>query len=169
MVAATFRFVGVVESPPWALGVWLDEADNAISVQPQPIAYCQLMHPICQSLFAWFHPANALVQEKFLTIRWYLCGVVSYGRHASDDLINFLKWFFAALQVPFETVIRCKGVRYSFINYNFLFRRGFDLYHASVRHYGKDFPPLKSKKKREDVILWYLDLLEYTKLPYINR
>ncbi len=104
------------------------------------------------------------MQEKFLTIRWYLCGITSYGRNATEELVEFLKWFFASLQVPFETIIRRKGVRYSFINYNFLFRRAFDLYDwINCRHYGKDFPPLKSKKKREDVILWYLELLEYTK------
>jgi hypothetical protein len=74
---------------------------------------------------------------------------------------------FARLQVPFETVVRTEGERYSFVNYNFCFRRLFDWY--GTPHYGVDFPPLKSKKKREDAIwLWY-KLLCYLKLPYINN
>ena len=108
-----------------------------------------------------FEPAHAFVQEKFLTIRLVLCGVRSTGSDVADELVNFLKAKFAALQIPFESIVRRERIRYSFINYNFLFRRFFDLYGAP--HLGKDFPPLKSKKKREDTILLYLRLLEVVK------
>jgi hypothetical protein len=101
------------------------------------------------------------VQEKFLTIRRLLCGVSSLGTQAPDELVAFLKRMFAALQIPFECIVRLEGIRYSFLNYNFLFRRFFDL--GGVSHYGKDFPPLKSKKKREDTILLYLRLLAVNK------
>lgn len=96
-----------------------------------------------------------------MTIRTLLCGIRSLGTDASDDLVEFLKNRFAELQVPFETVVRTEGVRYSFINYNFCFRRLFDLCGAS--HFGRDFPPLKSKKKREDIIQLWLKLIAFTK------
>jgi hypothetical protein len=58
-----------------------------------------------------------------------------------------LKETFASFEVPFSKVIRNRGERYSLLNYNFLFRRAFDL--LGYPHYGSDFPPLKSKKKRD--------------------
>lgn len=106
------------------------------------------------------------MQEKFLTIRRLLCGIHSFGYGASEELVEFLKHCFRLLQVPFDMLIRAEKIRYSFINYNFLFRRFFDLY--GCPHYGVDFPPLKSKKKREDTIILYLKLIAYTKWPYIN-
>ncbi len=105
--------------------------------------------------------------EKFLTIRKNLCGVTSYGYGVSDEFVEWLKTMFRQLQNPFEDIVRRSKVRYSFINYNFLFRRFFDL--AGVSHYGRDFPPLKSKKKREDIILLYLKLISVTKWPYLNN
>ena len=87
------------------------------------------------------------MQEKFLTLRRYLSGVRSLGEDASEELVEFLKTRFEELQIPFELLVRSAGTRYSFIHYNFLFRRLFDLYGCS--HFGVDFPPLKSKRKRE--------------------
>ena len=101
-----------------------------------------------------------------MTIRYLLCGVPSLGLKAPDDLIFELKRLFGLLQVPFETVIRTEGVRYSFINYNFCFRRFFDL--LGVPHYSRDFPPLKSKKKREDTIWLWLKIIDFLKWPYLN-
>ena len=101
------------------------------------------------------------MQEKFLSIRRVLNGICSFGVNASEELVEFLKMMFSALQIPFETIIRAERKRYSFININFLFRRFFDLYGCS--HFGVDFQPLKSKKKREDIVLLYLKLLEITK------
>lgn len=95
-----------------------------------------------------------------MTIRQRICGVYSLGVGVSEDLVEFLKLRFADLQVPFETIVRRKAKRYSFLNYNFLFRRFFDL--AGVPHLSRDFPPLKSRKKREDLILLYLKLLKMT-------
>lgn len=77
------------------------------------------------------------MQEKFLTIRWLLTGVPSRGRHASAELVEWLKYAFACLQRPFEDIVRRSGIRYSFVSYNFLFRRLFDLY--GTPHYGLDF------------------------------
>ena len=126
----------------------------------------QPLHPFLQQFSVWFVPTHALMQEKFLTIRRVLCGISSLGSTINDDFVNVLKAMFAALQIPFESIVRQEGVRYSFLNYNFLFRRFFDLCNRS--HYGKDFAPLKSKKKREETILLYLRLLEVVKWPYIN-
>ena len=126
----------------------------------------QFLNPFVQQFFVWFVPANALMQEKFLTIRRVLCGINSLGSTINDDFVDVLKDMFAALQIPFESIVRQEGVRYSFLNYNFLFRRFFDLCNRS--HYGKDFAPLKSKKKREETILLYLRLLEVVRWPYIN-
>jgi hypothetical protein len=58
------------------------------------------------------------------------------------------------------------GRRHSFISYNFVFRRLFDLLGCS--HLGADFPPLKSKRKREDIISIWLTLIRYLRWPYIN-
>lgn len=102
-----------------------------------------------------------------MTIRRRLCGIHSFGFRASEELVEFLKTCFKQLQLPFELLVRSEGIRYSFLNYNFLFRRFFDLYGCS--HYGVDFPPLKSKKKREDTVLLYIKLIGYVKWPYINR
>ena len=92
--------------------------------------------------------------------------MVSLGYNASDELVEFLKSCFALLQYPFDAFVRKAGWRYSMINLNFLFRRFFELWGAP--HLGVDFPPLKSKKKREDTIVAYLQLTRYTKWPYIN-
>lgn len=101
------------------------------------------------------------MQEKFLSIRRILSGIRSLGHYASEELVEFLRDRFKDLQIPFEFLVRQDGVRYSFLNYNFLFRRFFDLY--GVSHYGVEFPPLKSKKKREDTIVLYMKLIEFTK------
>jgi hypothetical protein len=106
-------------------------------------------------------------QEKFLTIRSWLCGINSSGVLASDDLVDFLRAMFSLCQMPFEQVIRQEGARYSFINYNFIFRRFFDLAGVS-EHFSRDFPPLKSKKKREDIILHWFKILSHTGWPYLN-
>lgn len=99
--------------------------------------------------------------EKFFTIRWELCGVPSFGRDASCDLIIFLREGFAALQTPFERAVRQTGKRYSFPNYNFVFRRLFDLFGCS--HYGDEFPPLQSARKRQETVAAWLDML-----PFVN-
>ena len=104
--------------------------------------------------------------EKFFSIRHKLCGVSSYGAKASGELLIFLRDMFARLQVPFETIVRVMGERYSFPNYNFCMRRLFDLY--GVPHYCTDFPPLKSKKKREEIVLMWLRLVTFLRWPYIN-
>lgn len=101
------------------------------------------------------------MQEKFLSIRRLLSGIRSLGHHASEELVEFLRDRFNDLQIPFEILVRSDRVRYSFLNYNFLFRRFFDL--AGCSHYGIEFPPLKSKKKREDTIVLYLKLIQFTK------
>lgn len=99
--------------------------------------------------------------EKYFSIRKELCGVDSFGAQAEDNLIIFLREMFAKLQVPFEIIVRMQGKRYSFPNYNFCLRRLLDLYGRS--DYCLDFPPLKSKKKREDIIMMWLQLITYLK------
>jgi hypothetical protein len=42
----------------------------------------------------------------------------------------------------------------------------FDL--RGVSHFNVDFPPLKSKKKREDIIILWLKMISYLKWPYMN-
>jgi len=104
--------------------------------------------------------------EKFLTIRLQLCGKGSLGLHINDYLVVRLKELFKQLQVPFAHLAERTGLRHSFISYNFVFRRLFDLLGCS--HLGTDFPPLKSKKKREDIVRIWLALVKYLQLPYIN-
>jgi hypothetical protein len=81
-------------------------------------------------------------------------------------LVEFLKDSFAQIQVPFQTTVRTEGVRYSFINYNFCFRRFFDL--AGCSEFGVDFPPLKSRKKRDECIALWLKIIKFLHWPYIN-
>lgn len=104
--------------------------------------------------------------EKFLTIRYRLSGLPSYGRHADGQIVFELKNLFAQLQVPFDRLVRHRGTRYSFPNYNFVFRRCFDL--LGCNNYNIDFPPLKSYKKREDIICIWIKLIRYLNWPYIN-
>lgn len=76
--------------------------------------------------------------EKYLTIRHLLGGSSSLGVRASDGFTEDVKSLFDQLQGPFDELVR-KGenLRYSFLNYNFVFRRIFDLLGCS--HYGADF------------------------------
>ena len=158
----------VAERATGALCVGLDQGDVAASaLEFKHWRSVQQLTPFFEQLLCWFKPTNTLMwQEKFLSIRRRLCGVSSLGSRAPPELVDFLKQMFSALQIPFESIVRRERIRYSFVNYNFLFRRFFDLWGAP--HYGKDFPPLKSKKKREDTILLYLRLLEVVQWPYIN-
>lgn len=104
--------------------------------------------------------------EKYFSIRKELCHMDSLGVKVSGDLLIFLRERFAMLQVPFDTIVRHEGVRYSFPNYNFCLRRLFDLYGAGDCCW--DFPPLKSKKKREDIVCMWLKLVTFLRWPYIN-
>ena len=106
------------------------------------------------------------MQEKFLTLRLQLCGRGSLGLHVNDYLVLRLKELFKQLQVPFAQRAERTGRRHSFISYNFVFRRLFDLLGCS--HLGADFPPLKSRKKREDIVSIWLDLIAYLGWPYLN-
>ena len=107
------------------------------------------------------------MQEKFFTIRSRLCGVQSYGAHVDDAVVTLLKEMFSQLQIPFETLIRSQNLRHSLLNYNFIFRRFFDL--LGVSHYGRDFPPLKGRKKREEITSFWLSVISFLKWPYLNN
>ncbi len=74
---------------------------------------------------------------------------------------------FTLIEIPFAMVVRNAGSRYSFINYNFVFRRFFDL--LSVPHFSRDFPPLKSRKKREDCCWFWVCITNFLRWPYINN
>jgi hypothetical protein len=112
------------------------------------------------------HSAPLFLQEKFLTIRLQLCGRGSLGLRINDYLVLRLKELFKQLQVPFAQLAERTGRRHSFISYNFVFRRLFDLLGCS--HLGADFPPLKSRKKREDIVSIWIDLIIYLRWPYLN-
>jgi hypothetical protein len=114
----------------------------------------------------WTVAAHRLLQEKFLTIRLALCGRGSLGRDVNDELVFQLKEAFKRLQVPFARLAEATGRRHSFISYNFVFRRLFDLLGCS--HLGTDFPPLKSRKKREDIVQIWLALVRDLQWPYLN-
>jgi hypothetical protein len=104
--------------------------------------------------------------EKFLTIRFRLCGKSSCGVKAPVWIDDEIKRMFALVEAPFDRLVRDKSVRSSFPNYNFCFRRFFDI--LGCPQYNVDFPPLKSQKKREDIILIWLKLIHYLKWPYLN-
>lgn len=104
--------------------------------------------------------------EKFLSIRYMLTGHGSRGRKVSDGFVHKLKVLFSRLQPAFAHTVRASRERYSFVNYNFCFRRLFDL--LGKPYLARDFPPLKSRKKREDIIFLWLKLIKYLKWPYIN-
>jgi hypothetical protein len=104
--------------------------------------------------------------EKFLTIRYRLCGVKSHGVDAPEWIDDEIKRMFALVEAPFDRLVRDKSIRSSFPNYNFCFRRFFDI--LGCPQYNEDFPPLKSQKKREDIILIWLKLIHYLKWPYLN-
>lgn len=114
-------------------------------------------------------PANYVKRyfEKFLSIRRLLCGVHSTGENVTDATVERMKRLFDVIQNPFGRNVRTKTPRYSFISYNFTFRRIFDLLGVADL-YSVDFPPLKSRKKREDVIWLWIRLITAMKWPYIN-
>lgn len=105
--------------------------------------------------------------EKFLSIRRRLCGVHSTGENVSDVTVSRMKQLFDKVQNPFGRAVRDQTTRYSFISYNFTFRRIFDLLGIAHLH-SVDFPPLKSRKKREDVIFLWLRVIKALQWPYIN-
>ncbi len=136
-------FGGVFERSIWTAGIGLNKCDDAAVFSEARGSVVQFFHPFLQEFVFWFVFANAFVQEKFLSIRRILSGIRSLGHYASEELVEFLRDRFKDLQIPFEFLVRQDGVRYSFLNYNFLFRRFFDLY--GVSHYGVEFvsdPPL---------------------------
>jgi len=104
--------------------------------------------------------------EKFLSIRHMLCGVPSFGIYITDSLALQLKSMFSLLQAAFTYVVRRPKLRYSFLNYNFVFRRLLDLLGRS--ELGLDFPPLKSRRKREDITYLWALLVKYLQWPYLN-
>ncbi len=105
--------------------------------------------------------------EKYLTIRMHLGeGTHSLGLRVSDSFVFRMKEIFAKLQPAFAYTVRSTGVRYSFVNYNFCFRRIFDIMMHGA--FGIDFPPLKSKKKREDIVVLWANLIVYLRWPYLN-
>lgn len=124
------------------------------------------VHELVELVLGRFVATLTLVQEKFLTIRHFLCGKRSEGQRATELLVVHLKSMFAALQVPFANCCVAAGKRYSFISYNFVFRRLFDL--LGVSHFGIDFPPLKSRRKREDILCIWSKMISYLKWPYLN-
>lgn len=104
--------------------------------------------------------------EKFLTIRYRLCGVKSFGAEAPGWLIEEMKSMFRQLEIPFDRIVRRRGSRYSFPNYNFVIRRLFDL--LGCPNFGLDFPPLKSNKKRIEIVAIWISLVRFLNWPYIN-
>lgn len=167
MIEVPFGDCWITKRARRAFGVGLRQRDEAISLrQVHHWLLLDARHPFGYLFLRRFPSTNTCVQEKFLSLRWLCCGVSSRGVGITDYLVYQLKELFAALQVPFAKVVRDDGIRYSFISYNFCFRRFFDL--LGVSHYGCDFPPLKSKKKREDIIILWLKLIAYTKWPYVN-
>ena len=104
--------------------------------------------------------------EKWLTIRHRLTGIESYGVHANDYVVDELRTLFNVVQAPFGR--SCHGIngRSSMLNYNFLFRRFFDLIGESF--YGEDFPPLKSPAKRETMVMLWINICHIMSWPYIN-
>lgn len=106
------------------------------------------------------------MQEKFLSLRYDLCGIRSYGQDATNDIVEEARTFFRQLQLPFTIVTAFSAERTSFPNYNFAIRRIWDL--IGFPEFGHDFPPLKSKKKRQEIIGLWLPLITYLQWPYIN-
>jgi len=109
--------------------------------------------------------------EKYLTIRcWVSEGVESKGAQLPqpqrEALFYVLSTLFARLQEPFDVMAKVCWNRHSFVNYNFIFRRLLDLIDQS--NLATDFPPLKNKRKRNDIILMWIDLIIYLDWPYIN-
>lgn len=162
-----FRKRRIAKSALWAASARLAKGNFTAGVgQSQYGTAASVLDPAAHNGEGRFPATNTLVQEKFLTIRLLLGGRGSLGLIAPDDLVVRLKDLFLRVQVPFATVVRERGKRYSFINYNFVFRRFFDW--LGVSHYGVDFPPLKSKKKRDDICLLWLKVCTFLKEPYIN-
>lgn len=123
--------------------------------------------PLQHHMHWWSITANALVQEKFLSLRHRLCGVPSTGFDAPDELALLLKELFAQVEVAFYYLGRERGwYKRSYRQYNFTFRRFFDLIHAP--ELSRDFPPLKTEKKRREVAEVWLACCIFLKWPYIN-
>ncbi|MGB0548745.1 MAG: hypothetical protein ACPGR8_06385 [Limisphaerales bacterium] len=104
--------------------------------------------------------------EKWLTIRYILTGEPSYGYYFGDVIAPYLKEMFAKLQQPFEQTVRTRRKRYSFISYNFVFRRLFDL--LGFPEFGEDFPPLCGAAKRVELVALWLRMMNFLNWPYIN-
>lgn len=104
--------------------------------------------------------------EKWLTIRHFLTGEPSYGYYFGDVMAPHLKEMFAKLQQPFEMTVRTRRKRYSFISYNFVFRRLFDL--LGFPEFGEDFPPLCGAAKRVELVALWLNMMSFLNWPYLN-
>lgn len=103
--------------------------------------------------------------EKWLTIRFRLCGVASFGVSARDTLDFDLKSKFEQVHRTALQLGR-HDRRISLISYNFIFRRIFDL--LGVSDYGLDFPPLKNHNKRVELVGHWLAYIKFLNWPYLN-
>lgn len=104
--------------------------------------------------------------EKWLTIRYQLTGIESRGCRVSYAVVDELKYLFNVIQPAFDLTCKHPGSRFSMLNYNFLFRRFFDLINRS--DLCVDFPPLKSQAKRANMVQLWLEITHNMCWPYLN-
>lgn len=103
--------------------------------------------------------------EKWLSIRYRLCGVKSTYYRCPPWLLECLKEYFELVVAAFNRVIYQSDGRKRMIGYNFVFRRLFDLF--GFTFCCDDFP-LKDTKSNQDNILMWKKVCKYYQWPYIN-
>ena len=103
--------------------------------------------------------------EKWLSIRYRLCGVKSTFSECPAWLIEALKEYFPMVVTAFMRLIHDRTGRKRMIGYNFVFRRLLDLF--GFTFCCVDFPVKDTKASKTYIIHWKI-ICKYYQWPYIN-
>jgi hypothetical protein len=104
--------------------------------------------------------------EKWLTIRWRLCGKASDVDEVPAWVISEMKIMFEELQEAFRQAVFSNDSRKSFPCYNTAISRMLDLLNQS--HVCNDFPILKTRRAWNKNNFYWRKMIKYLQWPYIN-
>lgn len=135
---------------------------DAVTVQKdQPLAFGDIDEHCLQT--GWFRQKYV---EKWLKIRYLLCGMTSTFDDCPSWLPEKLREQFQALQAPFWAGVFGNKRRKSFPNYNLGFRRLLELNNQT--HALADFPPITTRSKIKTFCQNWWTMCNHLQWPYIN-
>lgn len=138
---------------------------HASDPQPQPGDYNYGVEPHDPD-FIRFGRFRERYLEKWLTIRWRLSGVGTAADDVPATVLDEVIELFQKCMPAFRAVVYERGVRTSFIGYNFVLCRLFDL--LGFSHCNEDFPTLKTPKRQRVLQEFWKKICAFNLWPYIN-